>query len=170
MSNEIRGKVSATYSNEFTAKTALDAVKTRSGIDTHDIFLVAPHDNEFDNSLESDDKQVGFFMLKTHLLSATIGVILGLISAGVLAFYGPAYTQSSPVLTAIALSILGFFVGLLIAGLVSLRPDQDAVVNQTRDDSQEGNWVVVVNSPSHEKTQLAYDVLSETSDSVTSSY
>ncbi|GAC32867.1 hypothetical protein GPLA_1960 [Paraglaciecola polaris LMG 21857] len=60
--------------------------------------------------------------------------------------------------------------GLLIAGLVSLRPDQDAVVNQTRDDSQEGNWVVVVNSPSHEKTQLAYDVLSETSDSVTSSY
>ncbi|WP_226993083.1 hypothetical protein [Paraglaciecola polaris] len=53
---------------------------------------------------------------------------------------------------------------------MSLRPDQDAVVNQTRDDSQEGNWVVVVNSPSHEKTQLAYDVLSETSDSVTSSY
>lgn len=169
MSNEIRGKVSATYSSESSAEHAVQAVINSTGLSSSDVSIVPPYDSHFDEKLESDDKKVGFFMLKAHMAFALAGVVIGAFIAILLAFYGPVYTQTSPVLTVVALSILGFFIGLMIAGLVSLRPDQDSVVNQTREATQEGNWVVVVNSPSHDKTEQVYDVLGETADSVSTS-
>ena len=72
-------------------------------------------------------------------------------------------------MTTLALSILGLFGGLMIAGFISLRPDQDGVVDQARNATREGKWVVVVNSPSHEKTEQAYNLLGKTAVSVTSS-
>tara|TARA_R110002167_G_scaffold309554_1_gene514466 strand:+ start:461 stop:973 length:513 start_codon:yes stop_codon:yes gene_type:complete len=170
MSNDINGKVSAVYPDELRARAGLQSVLDSSGLTSSVTKLVAPHDNDFDKKLEKNDKQVGTFMLKAHLSFALFGVILGLFGAGILAFYGPTYTQASPVMTAIALSVLGFFFGLMLAGLVSLRPDQDGVVNQTREATQEGKWVVVVSTPSHEKTQQVNDILSETAESVTSSF
>tara|TARA_R110000764_G_scaffold174561_2_gene261033 strand:+ start:257 stop:769 length:513 start_codon:yes stop_codon:yes gene_type:complete len=170
MSNDISGKVSAVYPDEFKARAGLQSVLSSSGLTSSVTKLVAPHDNHFDQKLEKNDKKVGLFMLKAHLSFAIFGIILGLLGAVILAFYGPAYTQASPVFTAIALSVLGFFFGLMLAGLVSLRPDQDGVVNQTREATQEGKWVVVVSTPSHEKTQQVNDILSETAESVTSSF
>ncbi|WP_166422941.1 hypothetical protein [Paraglaciecola sp. 20A4] len=170
MSNNISGKVSAIYTDEIKARKGLKAVLDNSGLSSTAVKLVSPHDNHFDKKLVKDDKQVGSFMLKAHLSFAIFGVILGLLSAGILAFYGPSYTQASPGLTAMALSVLGFFFGLMLAGFVSLRPDQDGVVNQTRSATEEGKWVVVVNTPSHEKTQQVDDILNETAESVTSSF
>lgn len=169
MSQEIRGKVSAIYGDEMAAKNAASAVMQSTGLLHDEVSIVAPHDPHFGENLENDDKKVGLFMLKAHMGLALMGVVLGVFCGVLLGFYGPAYTQTSPVLTVIALAILGFFVGLMIAGLASLRPDQDAVVNQTRDATSAGKWVVVVNSPSHEKTEKGYNVLSTSAESISTS-
>ncbi|GGZ62461.1 hypothetical protein [Paraglaciecola chathamensis] len=169
MSNEIRGKVSATYADEASAKKGATAVLDNAALQPDEVRIIGPHDTQFDQKLENKDKKVGFFMLKAHMAFGLIGIVLGVFFAILLAFYGPSYTQNSPIMTVIALSILGFFVGLMLAGFISLRPDQDGVVNQSREATHDGKWVVVVNSPSHEKTEQVYDILGKTALSVSSS-
>ncbi|MAD15203.1 MAG: hypothetical protein CL579_03875 [Alteromonadaceae bacterium] len=169
MSQEIRGKISAIYGEEMAAKNAASAVMGATGLSHNEVSIVAPHDPHFDDKLENDDKKVGLFMLKAHMGFALCGVVLGVFCGVLLGFYGPVYTQTSPALTVIALAILGFFVGLMIAGLASLRPDQDAVVNQTREATSAGKWIVVVNSPSHEKTEKGYEVLNTSAESISTS-
>ena len=131
MSNEIRGKVCAIYTDETSAKTAAESVREKAALKPDEVNILNPHDTQFDQKLENKDKKVGFFMLKAHMAFGLIGIVLGVFFAVLLAFYGPSYTQNSPIMTVIALSILGFFVGLMLAGFISLRPDQDGVVNQS---------------------------------------
>jgi uncharacterized membrane protein YeaQ/YmgE (transglycosylase-associated protein family) len=169
MSNEIRGKVSAIYADEASAKKGASYVLDKAALQPDEVKIIGPHDAQFDQKLENKDKKVGFFMLKAHMAFGLIGIVLGVFLAVLLAFYGPSYTQNSPIMTVIALSILGFFVGLMLAGFISLRPDQDGVVNQSREATQDGKWVVVVNSPSHEKTEQVSDILGKTALSVSSS-
>lgn len=64
--------------------------------------------------------------------------------AGILVIFGPIATQSSPMLTFIALGFLGAVSALLLAGIVSLRPDHDRVIQKTRSATEVGQWTVVV--------------------------
>ncbi|NDV93123.1 hypothetical protein GTH32_18295 [Alteromonas sp. 345S023] len=169
MSNEIRGKVCAIYTDETSAKTAAESVREKAALKPDEVDILNPHDTQFDQKIENKDSQVGFFMLKAHIAMGIVGVVICVVIAAILSFVGPSYTQDSPMMTTLALSILGLFGGLMIAGFISLRPDQDGVVDQARNATREGKWVVVVNSPSHEKTEQAYNLLGKTAVSVTSS-
>jgi hypothetical protein len=45
---------------------------------------------------------------------------------------GPAFATSSPVMMLSAAAILGAFIGLLIAGAISIRPDHEQSINSAR--------------------------------------
>lgn len=169
MNSDISGKVSAVYTNEFSAKSAIKRIMQELALDQQQISLISPHDVNYERKIEPDTKKVGRSLFKTHLVGGITGAGLGMIGGIILGMYGPTYAQASPELTVLALSVLGLFGGLLVAGLVFLRPDQDAVVNETRQATDEAKWVVVVRTKNHQQTEQAKSLLDKSADSVSSS-
>jgi hypothetical protein len=81
---------------------------------------------------------------------------------------GPAFATSSPVMMLSAAAILGAFIGLLIAGAISIRPDHEQPINSAWHATHHHQWSVAVQTKVHhqiEKTekimQLAAIKLSE---------
>lgn len=170
MSNHIPGKVSAVYANEQQAKSALKAIMNELSLSQQQVSLVPPNDVNYDQKIEPNDRSVGRTLITNHINFGLGGALLGLAGGIILGIYGPQYTQSSPGLTVAALVILGLFVGLLMAGLISLRPDQDAVVNETRQATQNDKWVVIIHTANHQQNEHARTVLEKSADSVSASF
>ena len=107
------------------------------------------------------DKVVGGDVRTLLLVSrrVSIALVLGLVVAALLATSGPAITRSSPVMTFIALGFLFPVLGLLLAGAVSLRPDHDPMIEQTRAATQTGHWTVIAHCASHDEQARAKDAI-----------
>ena len=73
-----------------------------------------------------------------------LGLVAGLGLAWWLTTFGPTITRASPLLTYVALAIICPFLGLLLAGAISLRPDHDLLVAKSRQATGEGRWTVIV--------------------------
>lgn len=46
-------------------------------------------------------------MLNAHIAMGIVAIIIGVVIAAILSFVGPSYTQDSPMMTTLALSIMG---------------------------------------------------------------
>lgn len=170
MNSDIPGKVSAVYTSEFSAKSAIENIMNELSLNQQQISLVAPHDLNYERKIEPNSQKVGRTLFKTHAIGGSCGIALGLIGGIILGLYGPTYTQSSATLTIAAAGLFGLFAGLLVAGLFSLRPDQDAVVNETRQATEENKWVIVIHTHNHEQTQQAKSILDKSADTVSASF
>ncbi|WP_232364936.1 hypothetical protein [Salinimonas marina] len=65
--------------------------------------------------------------------------------AWLLVSFGPALTQNNPLFTYIAMISPGIFIGLFIAGLISLRPDRSEVIDTVRHAIRRKHFAVIVN-------------------------
>ena len=147
-SNHIHGKISAIYAHEQQAKSALKAIMSELSLSQKQVRLVPPNDVNYDQKIEPKDKKVAHTLITSHINFGLGGALLGL-AGGI---------------------ILGLFFGLLIAGLISLRPDQDAVVNETRQATQNDKWVVIIHTADHQQTVQARTLLEQSADSVSASF
>ena len=57
MSNEIRGKVSATYADEASAKKGATAVLDNAALQPDEVRIIGPHDTQFDQKLANQGKR-----------------------------------------------------------------------------------------------------------------
>jgi hypothetical protein len=138
------GKVAGVYDHESNAHEAMKLLREVGGFSAEEVDLIAPNDAHFGSKVEPDDKGIGRGLLGSHIIFGGGGLILGLILATFLSLYGPVLTTSSPVMVFISMATLGTFAGLLVAGLISLRPDHDELINDTRHATNHNQWTVVV--------------------------
>ena len=138
------GKVAGVFEQKSSAQQAVNALQNEGGFSSEEVDLIAPNDANFGEKVEPDNKGIAGTFLGSHIILGCGGLVVGLILAGVLSVFGPALTASSPLMVFIALPTLGVFIGLLIAGIFSLRPDHDGIINQTRDATNHHQWTVVV--------------------------
>ena len=149
------GKVAGVYAESLSAKQAIKLLCNKGGFKLHEINLVPPNDAHFAEKVEPDDKGIGRTLLASHLVFGSIGLVLGLMFATILTLFGPALTTSSPLMVFIALAPMGAFIGLLVAGIMSLRPDHDGLIKQTRHATNHQQWTVVVQTKGHEQKERA---------------
>ena len=137
-------KVGGVFEQEDDAKLAIKSLMKEGDFRIDEVNLVPPGDKTFDEKIETDDVAVRRTLLNSHVILGIVSVLVGLGLAALLVEMGPAFTRLNPVMTFIAVVMLTVFIGLMLAGFISLRPDEDRLVNKTRDATLNQRWTVVV--------------------------
>jgi hypothetical protein len=118
------------------------------------IDTASPENIDFKHKLEPNSKGIGQTVLSSHLILGFVSSEVGLIIASVLMTIDPAFATLSPVMMLAAAVILGTFIGLLIAGAISIRPDHEQPINSARHATHH-QWAVVEQTKTHHQIEKA---------------
>lgn len=161
-------KVGAAFGDEEHAQSAAAEVSKQAGIASERIRVVRPEDAGFGRKLEPESSGIARTLAKSHLTLGLTGLVLGLLIAAVLVQTDVGLFKWNPFFTVGLLGAFGAVAGLLLGGLVSLRPDHDRLFVFVRDAMRNGKWSVVVHARDHDEAHRARQVLSGVSDQVVS--
>ncbi|MBU2880225.1 MULTISPECIES: HPP family protein [Alteromonadaceae] len=153
------GKVVGVFEDESTAKKTAEILITKGGVSSDEVAVVSPKDKQFAKKIEPETKQIGRTLLASHIMLGLIGLVIGLLVASSLIISGIQFAVSSPIMLMIATGTLGTFMGLLVAGAASLRPDHDSVVNEVRQGRKNNQWSVVVQTKDKKDIQRAKQLM-----------
>lgn len=134
------------FDDAASARAALLTLSQDPGLATARIALVEPGDPQLARKVEPESQGIARTMIRAHLTLGLAGLIFGLVLAfALLAADVPMFT-SSPAITIVTVAAFSLIFGLMLGGLVGLRPDHDTVISRARDFSSAGKWFVIVHA------------------------
>lgn len=160
LGEEYPHKITAEYDSQSDADRAVKALADQAGVPPAQVRIVQPHGSaDMARKVEPESRGIRQSLVKSHVGLGTAGLILGVALAGVLVVFGPTATQSSPLMTFIALGFLCTVLALLLAGAISMRPDHDRMLHKTRAATEAGQWTVVVHCADAEQRDRVKDTI-----------
>lgn len=145
-------QAAAVFDTEQEARQAAAAVQAELGLDPSQVRVFRPEDAAAQGKLNSRRQSPGIArtLVKSHLVLGAVGAGAGLIVAMGLLWMGFGAFVASPVFGSALVVFLGLIAGLLLGGLVSMRPDQDVFGYRLEAAMTEGSrWAVVVRARDH---------------------
>lgn len=152
-------RIIGTYKEGTKAKLVAQQLNLECGFSNEQLKLIHPKDTHFEEKVEPDTNGVGRTLLKSHLILGVLGVVFGLLMASLLIVVGPVFTTSNPMMSLFSMGMIGGFLGLFAAGVISLRPDHDYIIEGTRGATEQHQWSVVVHTKNHSETQKAKSLM-----------
>jgi len=145
-------QVAALFDDEQEARRSAEAVQTEEQLEPEEVVVFRPSDAQAPGKLNPRRRSVGIArtLVRAHLVLGAVGAVVGLVVAlAVLASGFGAFT-GSPIYSTALVTLLGLIGGLLLGGLVSLRPDQDVLRYRLEEAMADGDrWAVVVRARDH---------------------
>lgn len=138
-------QIASVFTNEKDARESVNELVKTTNISREQLTVIKPNDNEFSEKLEGDSRALGKLMWHSHLILGAAGLFVGAVVAFFLVSYGPAMTQQNPFWTYLALISPGLFTGLFVAGLLSLRPDRNLIIEKVKSAIKQNRFAIVVN-------------------------
>lgn len=143
---------------------AADLMKT-PGMAPGQVRVLGPQDatmshrDIFGRSLEPEQRGIFRTLFITHGVTGVIGAIVGVLLFVGLYRSGQPMIASSPLLAFIA--IVGFSItfGLMLGGLVAIRPDHVWLISAVRSGLKQGRWAVIVHPVNAGQTAAARELL-----------
>ncbi len=163
-------KVAGIFNDESTTHSAKETLIDYGHFTERHINIITPHDNDAGHKIEPETHAIGKLISQSHFLFGSIGFLFGLLLASLLSSVGPTFAQSSPMLTHMALAIIGIFLGFIIAGVISLRPDHDPLINDAIEATQQNKWALIVQAEESGDRQRARQLLQPIAVSVSETY
>jgi hypothetical protein len=161
--------VDAVFRDERHARDAATALAAKGGLSDEQIDLVRPNDPQRAEKLEPESSDIFRTILRSHAALGVIGVVVGLILASILIGAGFDFAQTRPGWVYGIFAVVGGLIGMLGAGVVSVRLDHERVIAETRDASTHGEWTVVAHAQDEDEKHRAGEVLKEHSGTVSQS-
>ena len=152
-------KVAALFGRAMDARAAAERLIQHGRFPERQVKVVGPGDAMLDRKLEPEADGIFGTMIKAHAVLGIAGLFVGLLFAGVLLLSGVSFAVASPYSTAIVAGFFGLVGGLLLGGLVTLRPDHDVLIAEVGDAVREGHWAVVAHPRNRNQERHAVDVL-----------
>lgn len=152
-------KLAAVLDREPAARAAVDAVLSGAGLQPTQVKLITPAEPHPNIKLQPEGPAIWRTILMAHLWFGVGGVAVGALVWAVLMWLGVTLIVSSAVVSGIAFVFMGAIAGLMLGGLVALRPDQDRYVQATQDAIAERRFTVVVHALSGDEADRAATVL-----------
>lgn len=137
---------------ETDAKSVVTTIE-QHGIDTTQYDLVSPNEKNYAFKLEPEAKGIARTAVKAHVVFGFIGLVVGLGIWGILYMSHIAIVQSSPWLTLIPALFFGAAFGMMLGGLVTLRPDHQLTIQTVKNARKNGHWSLVVHTRSEEQSE-----------------
>ena len=148
-------KVAAIYPSNATARQQAERVKAALGLSDRQVQVLTPGDRRVGRKLEPETHGIFRTMIWAHAKLGAIGLVVGLVLYFVLRAADVAFVTQSPMLSLLMLVVYGGVAGLMLGGLVTLRPDHDPYVmkvtvpRRADDPQQRGTLHDRVVPPSH---------------------
>lgn len=152
-------KVAGFFNDGNSAQSAFDNLLKQHTFDSNALKLIAPHDQHFGEKVEPEDKNIGKTLLRTHLIYAVFGLVVGVLISSFLLILDLSFMQLYVIETFAAISVICVFIAMLAAGFMSIRPDHDPLINDVRKATQSGKWVVLVHTNEHDKVDTAKNIM-----------
>lgn len=153
-------KVAAVYESRASAETAVLRLRQVAGMNESQVKLVGPNDMagvvEAPLSRQLEPEQAGIWhtLIRAHVVTGSIGAFSGaLLSLGFM-LAGNNAILSSPLLSMGVMVFFGGIFGLMLGGLLTLRPDHYRVMAAVRKAIKRGRWAVVSHPVNHDQTML----------------
>lgn len=160
-------KLAAVFADESSARHAAAAVAGHAGLAPPQVKLLTPREPHPNLRLEPEGQGIWRTILRAHLWLGLAGLALGLFVFALMYGYGVPAIAASPWIAGPVFAVLGAIGGLLLGGLVSLRPDHDRYVQAARGALAQGRSVVVVHALGREQAKASADLLQQLGGEVT---
>lgn len=160
-------KIAAVFDSTSEARTAAAAVILALDLQPAQVQVITPDDPRADAKLEPESRGIWRTIVVAHVRLGIVGAIAGVLAFGVLVWLQVPYIVQSPWAAGLVMTGFGAVAGLLVGGLVALRPDHDRYIHATRDAMAERRSTVLVHAFSAEQKNAAADFMSARGGEVT---
>lgn len=148
-------KLGAIFEDEARAKSAADSLRGLEGLDEERVFVLRPGDKHPGWELEPEDKGIWRTLVRAHIKLGLVGFALGLALYIVLTGLGVSFVVFNPFASAAVLIALCTILGLMLGGLITIRPDHIPYIVTAQEALREGKYVVAVHASSHDQLRRA---------------
>jgi hypothetical protein len=152
-------KVAASYDSESAAMSAARAVECLPHMYSRQVQLVHPQDKDWGRKLEPEAAGIWRTAVRSHVTCATVGFAAGTLLFAALMLGGVEAVRSTPGMSLVAMVLFGTMFGLMVGGLLTIRPDHEAVIAPVREGVKAGRWAVVVHPASRQQFAAVLRVL-----------
>ena len=152
-------KLAAVFDSAAAARDAAAAVAEAVGLQPVQVQVIAPGEPRADAKLEPESRGIWHTIVTAHVRLGIAGLVAGLVVFAVMMLLDIPFITQSPWTAAAVIASFGGLAGLLLGGLVSLRPDHDRYIHATRDAMAERRTTVVVHAFSIEQAAKAEEIL-----------
>jgi hypothetical protein len=165
-------KVVAVFDDQASAEAVIGRLLRLPGMEPGQVRLAGPKDlrthraDLFGRKMEPEQRGIFQTLLRTHVVTGFAGGVLGLVLYAYLMGTGHPMMVSSPLLAFIAIVGFATTFGLMLGGLVAMRPDHIRLITQVRAALRSGRWAVVVHPTDGHQADLAQEALQASSANV----
>ena len=168
LSGEVsNSKLAAVFDSEPMARAAALEVAAEVGLEPAQVKVVGADDATPNIKLEPEGPGIWRTILRAHAWLGVAGVVAGLFVFAAMMWLDVPAIVASPWMSFGLFVFFGAIAGLLVGGLVSLRPDHDRYVLATQEAMDENKTTVLVHALSSEQADRAGDFLSRLGAKVT---
>lgn len=160
-------KLAAVFDTGSAARAAAEAVIAAVDLQPAQVKLVTPGEPDANIKLEPEGGGIWRTIVVAHVRLGILGAVIGAVAFAIMMWAGVPFVARSPMAAGLATIAFGAVGGLLLGGLVSMRPDHDRYAHVTHEAMDEGRTTVLVHALSREQQQRARDVLAERGGEVT---
>lgn len=139
-------KVAAIFDSEQQARAAATALQDNLQLGGAQVQVLTSADRRPRRKLEPETRGIFRTIIVAHLRLGIAGTVLGAVVFAVLYAMGIPMIVQSPFAAGAAIVAFGAVAGLLLGGLVSLRPDHDAYIQSVYSALAAGRAAVVVHA------------------------
>lgn len=169
LSGEVsNSKLAAVFDSGAAARDAAAAMIAEVGLQPAQVKVIAPDEPDANIKLEPEGRGIWRTIVVAHVRLGIAGAVLGAIAFAIMMAMGVPFVARSPVAAALVTISFATVGGLLLGGLVSIRPDHDRYVQATHDAMDSHRTTVVVHALSHEEQARAREFLARRGAEVTS--
>ncbi|VUD41330.1 hypothetical protein TDB9533_00466 [Thalassocella blandensis] len=163
-------KVEAVFNSATDAQQARQQLTDFTFLRPDEIMIIEKNDRHWSKKVEPEVRGIQNTLLKTHFIFGAGGLFLGWIFGWGLTVGGIPLAASNPILATSMTAFFGLMIGLMFAGLATLRPDHDPIVASTRAALESGKTVLIVHAESHRGLENAERELKKISSEVHSTF
>ncbi len=160
-------KLVAVFAAATAARDAAALAVARLPLQPAQVRVIAPGAADVGLQLEPEGGGIRRTLIVAHLWLGLAGIVAGALLFVLLVVTGVPFVVSSPWAAGLALVGFGAVAGLLLGGLVSLRPDHDPYIHATRDALATGRTAVVVHALSSAQRAQAAELMAAQGGEVT---
>ncbi|MBX3724520.1 MAG: hypothetical protein KF823_01205 [Xanthomonadales bacterium] len=160
-------KLVAVFDHQESARAAAASAVARLSLQQAQVRVLAPGATDVGIQLEPEGGGIRRTIVVAHVWLGLAGMVAGGLLFVLLIVGGVAFVVESPWAAGLAMVGFGGIAGLLLGGLVSLRPDHDPYIHATRDALAAGRTAVVVHALSARQRTAAAECLAALGGKVT---
>lgn len=154
-------KVAAIFTSEAIARGQASRLRQALQLAEAQVVVITPQSSTPGRKLEPENHGIFRTMVWAHAKFGVLGALAGVLVFAILWSRGIPFIVNSPLLAGFSLLFFGAVAGLMLAGLVSLRPDHDPYLLKVMGALREGSSAVVVHAFSAQQRDQAQNWLQQ---------